>query len=298
MREVRWERMFPDELEAAIEACPVVYFAYGLCEPHGPQNAVGLDALKAHAIAVRAAQAHGGIVAPPDFWHVHEVGGYAVWAHGAVGEVERTWLTAMPPWMHFRNVCYHIRAAEVLGFRAAILLTGHYGPNWEDLNALVALMQPHLRMRVYSLPDFEANIPGFDSDGRSGGDHAGKVETSLLWALNPECVDVSRIPSEGTPGHHLAMGRDAALADRRVGERMVDDEVRYLGGKAGELLGAYTGEAVTWPIRTFGDVERFWSEEVTSALKGFHSMQPTWGTQKPVPPGSRWHENGGVPDIS
>ena len=36
MREVRWERMFPDELEAAFAACPVVYFAYGLCEPHGP----------------------------------------------------------------------------------------------------------------------------------------------------------------------------------------------------------------------------------------------------------------------
>ena len=45
MREVRWERMFPDELEAAFTACPLVYFAYGLCEPHGPQNALGLDAI-------------------------------------------------------------------------------------------------------------------------------------------------------------------------------------------------------------------------------------------------------------
>ena len=30
-REVRWERMFPDELEAAFEACPVAYLPYGLC---------------------------------------------------------------------------------------------------------------------------------------------------------------------------------------------------------------------------------------------------------------------------
>src|SRR5215831_11393881 len=72
MREVRWERMFPDELEQRFQDCPVVYFAYGLCEPHGPQNAVGLDTLKAHAIACRAAQTHGGIVAPPDYWHIHE----------------------------------------------------------------------------------------------------------------------------------------------------------------------------------------------------------------------------------
>ena len=67
LREVRWERMFPDELEAAFASCPVLYLPYGLCEPHGPVNAVGLDALKAHAICVRAAREHGGIVAPADY---------------------------------------------------------------------------------------------------------------------------------------------------------------------------------------------------------------------------------------
>ena len=47
--------MFPDELEAAFAACPAAWFAYGLCEPHGPQNVLGLDGLKAHALLVRAA---------------------------------------------------------------------------------------------------------------------------------------------------------------------------------------------------------------------------------------------------
>ncbi|MBM3265661.1 MAG: creatininase family protein, partial [candidate division Zixibacteria bacterium] len=85
MREVRWERMFRDELDAAFRACPVVYFAYGLCEPHGPQNAVGLEALKAHAICVQASHRHGGIVAPPDFWHIHEMGPSASWLPVYVG---------------------------------------------------------------------------------------------------------------------------------------------------------------------------------------------------------------------
>src|SRR5207249_10355229 len=122
MREVRWERMFPDELEREFGECPLVYFPYGLCEPHGPQNALGLDALKAHGIACRAARAHGGIVAPPDYWHIHEIGGYAVWAAANIGEV-RPWLTALPPWQHFRNVTYHVRAADALGLHAAIVLT-------------------------------------------------------------------------------------------------------------------------------------------------------------------------------
>src|SRR5437764_940723 len=108
-QEVRWERMFPDELERAFADCPALYLTYGLCEPHGPHNALGLDALKAHAIACRAASVHGGIVAPPDYWHIHELGGYAAWAQQTIGSIERTWLTCVPPWVHFRNVCYQIR---------------------------------------------------------------------------------------------------------------------------------------------------------------------------------------------
>jgi creatinine amidohydrolase len=299
MREVRWERMFPDQLEAAFRACPLVYFAYGLCEPHGPHNAVGLDTLKAHAIACRAAEAHGGIVAPPDNWHIHELGGYAAWAERAVGQVERAWLTAVPPWVHFRNVCYHVRTADALGFQAAILLTGHYGPNWQDLKQLVELVQPHVGTRLYALPDFEANQPGFASDGQSGGDHAGRVETSLLWALEPDCVDVSRFPAAGEPGPHFAMGANAREADRRVGERMVADEVRWLGAKGRELLQRYEREQPRHRLRTFEDVETLWREVVHPALSGFKTMQDRWEGRggDPPPPGSVWHANWQVREL-
>lgn len=292
-REVRWERMFPDELERAFAECPVVYFTYGLCEPHGPHNALGLDALKAHAIACRAAQTYGGIVAPPDYWHIHALGGYAVWSHANVGQVERAWLTCVPPWVHFKNICYHIRAADVLGFHAAIFLTGHYGPNWQDLKTLLELIQPHVGARLYGLPDFEANTPGFDGDGRSG-DHAGKVETSLLWALDAECVDVSRLPPPDQPGPHFAMGKDARLADRRIGERMAADEVRWLGEKAQDLLNAYDLTKPAHTLRTFEQVEQVWDDVVRPALKGFRTMQDTWQGEPP-PPDSVWHENWRVP---
>lgn len=293
MREVRWERMFPDELEAAITACPVVYFAYGLCEPHGPQNAVGLDALKAHAICCATARAHGGIVAPPDYWHIHEVGLYAGWAAEWVGEA-RPWLTAVPPWVHFRNVCYHLRAADALGFHAAILLTGHYGPNWEDLKTLLAILQPHFAMRLYGLPDFEANQPGFDGDSKATGDHAGKVETSLLWALEPDCVDVSRFPAVDAPGPHFAMGPNARQSDRRVGDRMAADEVRWLGDKAAALLADYAAHKPTTrqPL-SFVEVERIWAEEVTPRLPEFKSMLP--GDRPGPPPDSRWQLNYQIP---
>ena len=292
MREVRWERMFPDELESAIADCPVVYFAYGLCEPHGPQNAVGLDALKAHAICCRAAREHGGIVAPPDYWHIHEVGLYAAWAAEWAGEV-RPWLTAVPPWIHFKNICYHMRAADALGFQAALLVTGHYGPNWEDLKTLLEILQPHFAMRMYGLPDFEANVAGFDGDG---GDHAGRVETSLLWALEPDCVDMSRLPQRAaTDGPHFAMGPNAYDSDRRVGERMVGDEVAWLGGKARELLDAYEDKPVgeRTPL-SFLELEEIWSRDVLPRLPDFQSMQ--YLDRTPPPHGSRWELNYTLPD--
>ena len=80
---------------------------------------ITLDELKAHDIACAAAEQTGGIVAPPDYWHIHELGGYAIWADAYVGQVPRTWLTAVPPWVHFKNVCYQVRAADALGSREA-----------------------------------------------------------------------------------------------------------------------------------------------------------------------------------
>lgn len=289
MTEVRWERMFKDQLELRFAECPVLYLAYGLCEPHGPHNALGLDGLKAHALAVAAARAHGGIVAPPDYWHIHEVGGFARWGHRNVGE-ERTWLTSLPPWQHFKNVLYQIRAADSLGFKAVVLLTGHYGPNWIDLKTLVELVQHAVGARLYALPDFEANEPGFDG---ATGDHAGKVETSLLWALEPACVDISRLPAPGEPGPHFAMGTDAARADRRVGERMVADEVAWLGSKAGDLLREFDTRRPAVRLRSFDDVEEIWQRAVVPRLPSFKSMED-FGAADPgdeVPGTSQWHAN-------
>jgi creatinine amidohydrolase len=276
--------MFPDELEAAFAACPAAWFAYGLCEPHGPHCTLGLDALKAHGLLVRAAREHGGIVAPPDSWHVHEIGRYAIWGEKQIGDA-RPWLTAVPPWVHFKNVCYHVRAAEVLGFHAAILLTGHYGPNWRDLKTLVEKLQPWTRMRLCGLPDFEANRPGFDG---ADGDHAGKVETSLLWALEPGCVDMSRLPADPTPPQ-FARGADASLADRRVGERMAADITAWLGAKQRELLAAYDPGQPS-RLRTFDDVETFWDEEIRPLLPGFASLKGSWTEADAPPEGSRWRE--------
>jgi len=65
-----------------------------------------------------------------------------------------------------------------------------YGPNWKDLKTLIELVQPHVGTRLFGLPDFEANQPGFDRDGKSGGDHAQNIVRRKL-RCNQGCRNVA-----------------------------------------------------------------------------------------------------------
>ena len=66
-RTVRYERLRPDELRAELARCPVCYIPFGPIEWHGPQSAMGLDALNAETIALRSAELYGGVVLPTLF---------------------------------------------------------------------------------------------------------------------------------------------------------------------------------------------------------------------------------------
>lgn len=93
------------------------------------------------------------------------------------------------------------------------------------------------------------------------------------------------------------MRPDAHLASRRVGQRMAQDEVRWLGAKAEELLAAYERERPLARLATFAQVEEIWRDVVLPAAGQFRSMQdaPEGFGLPPVPPGSRWAENLFVP---
>lgn len=288
-REVRWERMFPDELEAAFAQRPLAWLAYGLCEPHGPHNALGLDALRSHGCCVEAARRFGGIVAPPFYWHVHEAGSAATWAHEHIGNA-RPWLTAYPAWFYFKSLCYHLRAIDALGFHAAVAFSGHSGAHRADTAIVLDIMQKHLAVRVdmfFAYGTTDASVYG---DGKGHGRHAGRSETSLLWALEPHCVDMARLPAPGTPGPHFALGQFVETASREAGEKLVDISVTGFIERAKQLLAEYQGPRAT--TLTFGDVETIWADEIRPRLKDFQSMQEP----NPLPPDdSRWRANCHIP---
>ncbi len=288
-REVRWERMFVDEIEAAFAACPVAYLPYGLCEPHGPQNALGCDGLRAHAFTRRAAELHGGIVAPPMFWNVHELGIYAAWGEAVIGQ-RTPWLTALPPAMFMKNILYHVRTCENWGFKAIVVFSGHSGPHAHDLKTLEGVLQPHFAARLAFLLD-DNHWDLFESSG-----HGGAIETAMLWAAYEDCTDLSRLPEPDAPGPHFAMGADARQASLRRGQEIIEEVGNRLGKRATELLAEYGQLQPERRFLTYQDVEDIWEQDVAPLVKDFRSMQPLGENQEAPPEGSIWRRNWQPPE--
>ncbi|MEZ4684055.1 MAG: hypothetical protein R2932_58590 [Caldilineaceae bacterium] len=70
------------------------------------------------------------------------------------------------------------------------------------------------------------------------------------------------------------MGRNAHESNRLVGERMVADEVRWLGEKAAALLAAYEEQKPANRRRlSFMQIEQIWANEVPPKLPEFKTMQ-------------------------
>jgi creatinine amidohydrolase len=292
-RSVQWEEMFPDELDEALEDCPVVYLTFGLCEPHGLHNALGVDALKPHGVACAAARTHGGIVAPPFFWHIHEMGVEAPWGDKTIGD-RNPWLSSLPPWVFYKVVWFQLRAVAARGFKAALLLTGH-SPYEEDLRRVAEAFMRHDSLRIWAGADLEAQ---HDRSGVDG--HAGRYETSVMWALHPGLVDISRLAtgSDEVVGATMATGLTAAQSSRRYGEQIVQAKVEWLGAKARDLLAAYEPpKRSRQPIPgnplgalTFDEAEALWHQEVEPMLADFVSWREdtSYGL---LPEGSTWGPN-------
>ena len=256
---VRWEEMLPDDLVAAIEACPVCYLPYGLAEPHGVYNAVGLDWLKAQALCERAARTHGGVVMPPFCWHVQETPQFHVDGWNAkVGIGPNPLASSIPKDLWLRMALYQIRAVDARGFRAAILVTGHYGGIERSLRLLCEYFTRRTGspLRLCALADWEA-IRYQDYRG----DHAGVVETSQLMALRPGLTDLARTAESSPLGRFAGqpfpddLGRTPSPD---LGEKVVDSQVDWLGATARELLEGYEPKP-DWRAPSLTDTEAVWA---------------------------------------
>jgi creatinine amidohydrolase len=146
---------------ASILAVPV-----GSTEQHGPHLPIGTDSAVAVALAERLAAARPDVILAP------------VLPYGSAGEH-----AAFPGTLSIGAAALETVIVELVrsadAFAGVVLVSGH-GGNAETLAAAVSTLRAEGR-RVLA---WSPRIPGGDA-------HAGRTETSLMLALDPETVRLS-----------------------------------------------------------------------------------------------------------
>ena len=218
-RKVRFEEMFPWEIAAAMADAPLCYLPLGTLEWHGEHAAVGLDALKAHAVCALAAECSGGLVVPPLYWSADwredlPDGGYLT---GGIEHGERYHVPGSMFWLRpktFRELLLDIyEAMRRRGFRAIVVLSGHWSIPY-NIAAIretgEALLRAHPTTGWLLLTDQEV-VP----DLHYPLEHAAGSETSLLMAIRPDLVALDKVFETDRSLRHYYAGEPEHLRRRR-----------------------------------------------------------------------------------
>jgi len=217
---VQFEEMFPWEFAQALEDTPICYIPLGVLEWHGEHNAVGLDTLKAHAVCVCSARLSGGIVIPPIYWATDtredlDNGSYIT---GGIEHGERYHVPGNMFWIRpdtFYQLLLDVyEAVRRRGFKVIVVVTGHWSRQG-NLPVIRAsgeeFLASHPNMKWILLTDQEVV-----SDLHYPYEHAAGGETSLLMAIRPDLVDLSKtLETDGSLRRYYA-GQPEHLQRRRA----------------------------------------------------------------------------------
>ena len=228
-KKVRYEEMLPHEMKRVVASKPIVYVPCGTLEWHGVHLALGNDAVKAHELSLRCAQKSGGVVTPANYW--------------AMGGLHQPWTVRSEPENLQSILVVPIlenvyRELERIGFGVIITITGHYGMGQLRAVKKAALSQMYNGGAiVYAFPEYEVV-----ADLGYHGDHAAKWETSILWALRPELVEMDRLPKDMSEPLVGVGGQDPRTgASRKLGREIVKAMVERIAAMAEGFL-AYNAE--------------------------------------------------------
>jgi len=212
----------PADVRRIREQSPVAYIPIGAIEWHGEHLPLGVDALISYGLVSRAVVATGGVVLPATYVSCGLLNfPLSLNYHQRVLE---------------HNIRDTLEQVRKEGFRCIVVLTGH-GP-MDQIHTLKAacadLMAKHPDCRAFGLCWFELLV---DSGEELIIDHAAKVETSLMQALWPELVDLSKLSDDPAETPLGVYGKNPKFtATPEWGRRLADHFVQALGRRVRSML--------------------------------------------------------------
>ena len=185
--EVRLERLRPDGIDAALDRAPIAWIPLGALEFHADHLPNGTDGLTGHGLLVAAAERIGGVVLP--------------WSYLTMGTLALPWSFRFDAGLVEEALRQTLRQLPAYGVRLAVVHTGH-GPL--DLNHLIKRVCAEVAadgsgLQAMGLCYLELNAAlgtGLGTDWPVAVDHGSTMETSWVAALEPDLVDVDRLPDD------------------------------------------------------------------------------------------------------
>jgi len=223
------EEMKPGEIEEVLKKSPVVYIPWGSLEWHGLHNPVGLDALKAHELCLRAAKKTGGVVHPPVYCGYQTMKPHAGFKKTLEMNRETVQKLAQDTFEQLYDE----------GFRIIFVLMGHYGG--EHMKALREVgslfQQTHRDAKILLFSDAEI------AAGKGiVGDHAAGYETSLMMYFRQNLVDLKLLPEDREitiQQDGIGGPVDPRRSTEKEGERIAEIIVEGMVSQVKNLQGQY-----------------------------------------------------------
>jgi len=251
MEKVRYHEMLPHEIVERRRRFPVAFIGLGGLEWHGEHLAVGNDALKAEKLCELAAAESGGFAMPTLWYGEPRTRSLMEANHNEDGAIQAKMglpverftarhfgVSGQRQVAFYQQLLHHVLVQmNTLGMKAVCLLSGHYPlKKWADRAiARFHRVRRFRGTRAFCGIEFQYLQP--EDPSKAGGDHAAHWETSYLWYLRPECVDMSVYRGREAERLVAVWGRDprteASVALGRCACRLI---VRGMVRKARELL--------------------------------------------------------------
>ena len=236
--EQRMELLRPHQLRDKLNEAPVVYMPFGTYEWHGEHLPIGLDSLTAHGVCLHAAKQSGGVVMPPLYYGTG--GGHSAYPFTIMMETDEE---------ISRLVTKSLTRLEEFGYRLAVLFSGHFAPTQVEMVHQLAEEWNAKNSSLKVLGAAINEVPGLALPP----DHAAIFETTLLYELWPETIDISKLPrmTDGSmpesdsfsderhrTGHLLygIFGPDPRVFDRNNGPWLLYDAAQWLASETRACL--------------------------------------------------------------
>jgi len=252
MREIEWSRLKAAELRAEAESGAAVIVPVASTEQHGPHMPTGVDCFLVGEVARRAAaRAAAPVLVTPVVWT-----GLAE-HHMSLGGTVTLDMTVFSGFIE--SLC---RSLLRQGFPRVLLLNGH-GGNIAALTVIVNDLAPRLGAPIATATYWHLAAAEFRAilEDQTTVQHACEAETSMMLAIRPDLVDMSRAGDAVGPVDLGLVGAAPAEAYRwrsfqaRTPHGVLGDPRRASAAKGERLL-----EAAAEAVAKAASDDAFWTQ--------------------------------------